>query len=90
MPKTAIIIGAGPAGLSAAVALRRRGIERVVVLEREADPGGIPRHCGHPHTGPPPQTDRKEHRRSFPFPHRPIGRPVLPQSWLACTPINFV
>jgi NADPH-dependent 2,4-dienoyl-CoA reductase/sulfur reductase-like enzyme len=41
------IIGAGPAGLSAAVALRAAGVARVLVLEREADPGGIPRHCGH-------------------------------------------
>lgn len=41
------IIGAGPAGLSAAVALRQAGVGHVVVLEREAEPGGIPRHCGH-------------------------------------------
>ncbi|THD84513.1 NAD(P)/FAD-dependent oxidoreductase [Aliigemmobacter aestuarii] len=41
------IIGAGPAGLSAAVAARAAGAGHVVVLEREAEPGGIPRHCGH-------------------------------------------
>ena len=46
-----IIIGAGPAGLSAAVELRRHGIGRVVVLEREAEAGGIPRHCSHPPFG---------------------------------------
>lgn len=46
-----IVIGAGPAGLGAAVALRRRGIERVVVLDRETDAGGVPRHCGHPPFG---------------------------------------
>lgn len=42
-----IIVGAGPAGLSAAAELRRQGIGRVVVIDREAEAGGIPRHCGH-------------------------------------------
>jgi NADPH-dependent 2,4-dienoyl-CoA reductase/sulfur reductase-like enzyme len=42
------IIGGGPAGLGAALALRERGIDNVVVIEREAEAGGIPRHCGHP------------------------------------------
>ena len=32
------IIGGGPAGLAAAMALRRRGVGRVIVLEREAAP----------------------------------------------------
>ncbi|MBM1221428.1 NAD(P)/FAD-dependent oxidoreductase [Ponticoccus sp. SC2-23] len=41
------IVGAGPAGLAAATELRRLGIDRVVVLERESEPGGVPRHCGH-------------------------------------------
>lgn len=41
------IIGAGPAGLAAALALKARGIDRVIVIEREAEAGGIPRHCGH-------------------------------------------
>jgi NADPH-dependent 2,4-dienoyl-CoA reductase/sulfur reductase-like enzyme len=41
------IIGAGPAGLSAALELRRLGVGRVVVLEREAEAGGTVRHCGH-------------------------------------------
>lgn len=45
------IIGAGPAGLAAAIELRKRGIDQVVILEREADGGGIPRHCGHPPFG---------------------------------------
>jgi NADPH-dependent 2,4-dienoyl-CoA reductase/sulfur reductase-like enzyme len=36
------------AGLAAATALCRRGIEDVVVLEREGEPGGVPRLCGHP------------------------------------------
>jgi thioredoxin reductase len=42
-----IIIGAGPAGLSAARALVDMGLSDVVVLERETQAGGVPRHCGH-------------------------------------------
>lgn len=45
------IVGAGPAGLSAAIRLHHRGIRRIVVLEREDEAGGIPRHCGHPPFG---------------------------------------
>ncbi|NJC71969.1 FAD-dependent oxidoreductase [Planosporangium thailandense] len=41
------IIGAGPAGLAAAIALREAGVAGVTVLEREAVAGGIPRHCHH-------------------------------------------
>ena len=41
------IVGAGPAGLSAAIELRRRGVGRVVVFEREPVTGGIPRHTAH-------------------------------------------
>jgi thioredoxin reductase len=42
-----VVIGAGPAGLAAALELRRRGVAGVLVLEREAAPGGIPRHAQH-------------------------------------------
>jgi len=42
-----LIIGGGPAGLSAAFTLRAAGVGSVHVLEREAETGGIPRHCGH-------------------------------------------
>ncbi len=47
MKRTVAIVGGGPAGLAAATELRRMGVERVVVFERERDPGGIPRHCAH-------------------------------------------
>lgn len=42
-----LIIGAGPAGLSAAAQLATLGVRDVVVLEREQYAGGVPRHCGH-------------------------------------------
>lgn len=42
-----LIIGAGPAGLSAAVELKRQGIRDVIVVEREAEAGGMPRMCHH-------------------------------------------
>ena len=45
------IIGAGPAGLGAALSLRRRGVGQVLVLERDQHAGGVPRHCGHPPFG---------------------------------------
>ncbi len=41
------IVGAGPAGLSAALALRERGVSNIVVLERENQSGGVPRHTDH-------------------------------------------
>jgi thioredoxin reductase len=42
-----VVIGGGPAGLATAIALQEQGIKDVVVLEREPEAGGIPRHCGH-------------------------------------------
>jgi thioredoxin reductase len=42
-----VIVGGGPAGLAAAIELRRRGDGRVTVIEREREPGGIPRHADH-------------------------------------------
>jgi len=44
------VVGGGPAGLSAATELARQGID-VLVLERNGEAGGIPRHCGHPPFG---------------------------------------
>jgi thioredoxin reductase len=42
-----VIIGGGPAGMTLALELNTLGIKDVVVLEREQQAGGIPRHCGH-------------------------------------------
>ena len=42
-----LVVGAGPAGLSAAAELARRGVQRVLVADREAQAGGVPRHSRH-------------------------------------------
>lgn len=42
-----IVAGAGPAGLGAAIAAREAGAERVLVVDREAEPGGILLQCIH-------------------------------------------
>lgn len=42
-----LVVGAGPAGLSAARELARSGIGPVLVAERESSAGGVPRHCDH-------------------------------------------
>ena len=42
-----VVVGGGPAGLTAARALRDAGVGSVVVLERESESGGIPRHSHH-------------------------------------------
>ena len=42
-----LIVGAGPAGLAAAIAARKAGVKNLVVLEREEQPGGILRQCIH-------------------------------------------
>ena len=42
-----LIIGAGPAGLAAAIAAKESGIDSLLVLERENEPGGILRQCIH-------------------------------------------
>ena len=42
-----VVVGAGPAGLSAAIELRRLGAGPVLVADREESPGGVPRHSWH-------------------------------------------
>ena len=42
-----LVIGAGPAGLAAAIAAKEEGISSLLVLEREKEPGGILRQCIH-------------------------------------------
>ncbi len=42
-----VVIGGGPAGLSAALALYNSGVEDLVILERETQLGGILRQCIH-------------------------------------------
>ncbi|HEV3228099.1 MAG TPA: FAD/NAD(P)-binding oxidoreductase [Solirubrobacteraceae bacterium] len=42
-----VVIGAGPAGLACAIELRRRRVSDILVLERESQAGGIPRHSAH-------------------------------------------
>ena len=46
-----LIIGAGPAGVAAGIGARREGAEKVVVLERDWDLGGILQQCIHPGFG---------------------------------------
>lgn len=47
MTKDILIIGAGPAGLSAAIELKKQGIKNILVVDREAEAGGMPRMCHH-------------------------------------------
>ena len=42
-----LIAGAGPAGLAAAIELRRLGAGQVLVVDREQAAGGVPRHSAH-------------------------------------------
>ena len=42
-----VIIGGGPAGLAAAVELKKRGIDDILIIEREKQLGGILRQCIH-------------------------------------------
>ena len=42
-----VIIGGGPAGLAAAVAARKSGVQDILILERDSELGGILNQCIH-------------------------------------------
>ena len=42
-----VIIGGGPAGLAAAISAREQGMERILILERDRELGGILPSHGH-------------------------------------------
>ncbi len=42
-----LIVGAGPAGLAAAIELKECGVPKVLVLDRDTEAGGTPRFCHH-------------------------------------------
>ena len=46
-----IIIGSGPSGMAVATELKQQGYNDIVILEREQEAGGVPRHCQHPTFG---------------------------------------
>ena len=45
------VIGAGPAGVAAAIAAKKEGAEKVVIIERDKKLGGILQQCIHPGFG---------------------------------------
>lgn len=47
MHKSVVIVGGGPAGLAAAIALHKSGVRDILILEREQSLGGILRQCIH-------------------------------------------
>jgi len=42
-----VVIGSGPGGLAAAIAVKREGAEKVLIIERDREPGGILLQCIH-------------------------------------------
>jgi L-2-hydroxyglutarate oxidase LhgO len=42
-----LIVGGGPAGIAAALELKKLGVKEILIAERESEAGGIPRLCGH-------------------------------------------
>jgi NADPH-dependent 2,4-dienoyl-CoA reductase/sulfur reductase-like enzyme len=46
-----LVIGGGPAGMGAALGAREAGAERILIVDREVEPGGILLQCIHPGFG---------------------------------------
>ena len=42
-----VIVGGGPAGLAAAISARKAGVEKILILERDRELGGILNQCIH-------------------------------------------
>lgn len=42
-----VVIGAGPAGLAAAIEVKKSGIDSVLIVDRDSEPGGILQQCIH-------------------------------------------
>ena len=70
------------AGLAAAIELRARGVGEVVVIEREAEVGGIPRHAATRALGarPAPPAERAAYARRYAGLARVAGVDVLTET----------
>ncbi|MBO4731537.1 MAG: FAD-dependent oxidoreductase, partial [Spirochaetaceae bacterium] len=42
-----VVLGGGPAGLAAAVAAKKKGVDKILILERDTRLGGILLQCIH-------------------------------------------
>ena len=42
-----VVVGAGPAGMAAAISAKKNGAEKVIIIERENRTGGILKQCIH-------------------------------------------
>ena len=47
IPVDIAVIGGGPAGLAAAVKAKEEGFKKVILIERDKEPGGILNQCIH-------------------------------------------
>ena len=70
-----LVVGAGPAGLAAAIAAKEDGIDNLMVIEREHNPGGILRQCIHNGFG------LHRFKEELTGPNTPSGISTRPGSW---------